>query len=469
MVPLDASQRGYSLLRLVRKARAFDLYDGERMATRDKVSAWVWRGDSEAEPACSTRDVVSVTTFRSPHVAVVHDVGEYVPRTLAVVTEYLEGESLRERFSGMGGPMPPADVVPALVQALAGLADAHEHALIHGHLGLDSIFIVRDDDGREVSKLVGFGVCPIQMPSLFDSDYEVGAGEKTPSYQQRHTARLDVRAMAGSLFECITGQPHTEGTGVDVPELCVRYPALDVQLAQILSKAVGGELSRGYQTAREFHFALTQWIQQDKRRTSVRPVGLVSQSQPIRLAPPPPPASSGNLPTLPKFPISVPPLPDPDEEARPWRTAVVAALAFSGTLGLLLIIFWHWISPPAAGTSLPADTAALHGSSTAQETPGSGAALSDSRAITAAASSPEAGPPTTATARPVPRSPTPPTETAFPRLPGGPAGLPAPNRASGRQSPAAAGAAAGSPSSPAPASAGDHVENVQGRPVRTEL
>ncbi|MGH7484681.1 MAG: serine/threonine-protein kinase, partial [bacterium] len=86
-----------------------------------------------------------------PNLLTIYDVGNE-GGTAYIVSELLEGETLRERLER--GPLATRRAVDAALQVANGLAAAHEKGVIHRDLKPDNIFLTRD--GR--AKILDFGI-----------------------------------------------------------------------------------------------------------------------------------------------------------------------------------------------------------------------------------------------------------------------------------------------------------------------
>src|SRR5213594_4213914 len=73
-----------------------------------------------------------------PNITAVHDVGT-VDGAPYVVTELLEGETLRSRLAG--GPLAPRRAIEYSIQIAHGLAAAHEKGIVHRDLKPENVFV----------------------------------------------------------------------------------------------------------------------------------------------------------------------------------------------------------------------------------------------------------------------------------------------------------------------------------------
>ena len=89
-----------------------------------------------------------------PNLTAVHDVGSHGGAPY-IVTELLEGETLRSRLSG--GPLPVRKAVDYAVQIARGLAAAHEKGIVHRDLKPENLFLTTD--GRV--KILDFGLAKL--------------------------------------------------------------------------------------------------------------------------------------------------------------------------------------------------------------------------------------------------------------------------------------------------------------------
>src|SRR4029078_10351130 len=93
-----------------------------------------------------------------PHILSVDDVDTYEGAPY-VVSELLEGETLRERIAD--ATLSPRRAIDVAIQMAHGLAAAHEKGIVHRDLKPDNIFITKDDR----AKILDFGLAKLIQPA----------------------------------------------------------------------------------------------------------------------------------------------------------------------------------------------------------------------------------------------------------------------------------------------------------------
>lgn len=100
------------------------------------------------------QEACAAGALNHPNILSIYDVGKHDGSSY-VVSELLEGETLRKRISGT--PLPQRRAVDYALQIANGLAAAHEKGIIHRDLKPDNIFIT--NDGRV--KILDFGLAKL--------------------------------------------------------------------------------------------------------------------------------------------------------------------------------------------------------------------------------------------------------------------------------------------------------------------
>jgi serine/threonine protein kinase len=94
-----------------------------------------------ADPERLTRfeqEVRAAAALNHPNILAVYDIGQHDGAPY-IMSELLEGETLRERLTG--GALPVRKAVEYAVQIAHGLAAAHEKGIVHRDLKPENIFI----------------------------------------------------------------------------------------------------------------------------------------------------------------------------------------------------------------------------------------------------------------------------------------------------------------------------------------
>jgi eukaryotic-like serine/threonine-protein kinase len=158
----------------------------------------------------------AVAALNHPNILAVYDIGTHEGAPY-LVSELLEGETLRERLGG--GALPPRKVIEYTVQTAHGLAAAHEKGIVHRDLKPENLFITKD--GRV--KILDFGLAKLTLtgetpggqssapttPSMTDPGVVLGTvGYMSPEQVKGKPAdhRSDIFSLGGILYEMISGQ-----------------------------------------------------------------------------------------------------------------------------------------------------------------------------------------------------------------------------------------------------------------------
>jgi eukaryotic-like serine/threonine-protein kinase len=161
------------------------------------------------------REAWAVAALSHPNILAIHDFGRD-GGTAYVVTELLEGESLRARLQT--GPLPSRKVTEYGAQIARGLAAAHDKGVIHRDLKPDNLFVTKDgqvkilDFGLAKSLVVNGARSETDSPMIWPST-NPGTVMGTAAYMSPEQVRglpidhrSDIFALGAVLYEMATGQ-----------------------------------------------------------------------------------------------------------------------------------------------------------------------------------------------------------------------------------------------------------------------
>ena len=157
------------------------------------------------------REASNASRIIHPNVAAVFDYGES-DGIVYLVMEFVDGEPLsrlleRERF------IPPHRALEIARQVTEGLTAAHELGIVHRDLKPDNILLSRARSGREIAKVVDFGIAKAMSDARQDRLTQTGLVIGTPEYMSPEQlvgdpvdARSDIYSLGCILYQMITGQ-----------------------------------------------------------------------------------------------------------------------------------------------------------------------------------------------------------------------------------------------------------------------
>jgi serine/threonine protein kinase len=162
-------------------------------------------------------------SLNHPNILVIHDIGMHQGEPY-MVSELLEGETLRKRMDG-GGPTQRKAIDYAL-QIGKGLAAAHEKSIVHRDIKPDNIFITHD--GRV--KILDFGLAKLiasaartqsatELPTQIHTDPGTimgTMGYMSPEQLKGEPVdhRSDIFSFGAILYEMLSGQRAFHGNSI---------------------------------------------------------------------------------------------------------------------------------------------------------------------------------------------------------------------------------------------------------------
>jgi dipeptidyl aminopeptidase/acylaminoacyl peptidase len=211
-----------------------------------------------------------------PNVLAVYDVGAHEGAPY-VVTELLEGETLRERM--VGSALSPRRAIDYAVQIAQGLAAAHDKGIVHRDLKPDNIFITKE--GR--LEILDFGLAKLTGPAEIPEEASAAPTQMeetapgvvigTIAYMSPEQARgkpadhrSDIFNLGIILYEMLSGRRPFKGESSvdtlmaiakeDPPDLSQVRPGIPPGLERVVHHCLEKNPEERFQSTRDLAFDL---------------------------------------------------------------------------------------------------------------------------------------------------------------------------------------------------------------------
>ena len=221
------------------------------------------------------QEACAAGALNHPNILSIYDVGKNDDSPY-VVSELLEGETLRRRIAG--APLAQRRTIDYALQIAQGLAAAHEKGIIHRDLKPDNIFIT--NDGRV--KILDFGLAKLtqldgdqvqtDVPTRrVDTDTGVvmgTVGYMSPEQLKGRAAdqRSDIFSFGAILYEMLSGKRAFHGESAaetmsailkeDPPELSGTNKTVSPALERLVNHCLEKNPEARFHSARDVAFAL---------------------------------------------------------------------------------------------------------------------------------------------------------------------------------------------------------------------
>jgi len=272
----------YHVLRRLAQGGMGSVYEA-RHAVVGRHVALKFLHEQYAQRSCMVqrflREAQAAGSIASEHIIGVLDYGTF-DGTPYLVMELVRGKDLREILTETPR-LSPGRAVRIVLDACRGLALAHERGLIHRDLKPANICVTRRSDGREVAKVIDFGVAKLRDGAeLSEEGTLIGTlGYMAPEQltdQKELDARADIYALGVILYQALSGRPpHICNrsellyriVSVDPRPLGDLCPELPAGLADVVHKALCRNKLRRFPNVRAFAAALEPHAREDEPST----------------------------------------------------------------------------------------------------------------------------------------------------------------------------------------------------------
>jgi len=215
-------------------------------------------------------------TLNHPNILAVYDVGLH-EGALYVVSELLEGQTLRERMAGAA--LPQRKAIDYALQMAHGLAAAHEKGIVHRDIKPDNVFVT--NDGRV--KILDFGLAKLtgatdgtqsqtEIPTRrVDTDPGMVMGTMgyiSPEQLKGRPAdhRSDIFSFGAILYEMLSGKRAFRGDSMaetmsailreDPPDLSETNKTVSPSLERVVHHCLEKNPEERFHSARDLAFAI---------------------------------------------------------------------------------------------------------------------------------------------------------------------------------------------------------------------
>jgi TolB-like protein/tetratricopeptide (TPR) repeat protein len=268
----------YEIAHLVGAGGMGEVYRARDTRLGREVAIKVLPAEFAADPERLHRfeqEAQAVAALDHPNILAIHDVGMH-ERSPYIVTELLEGESLRDRLKA--GSLPAGRAVEIAVQMAQALAAAHEKGIVHRDVKPANVFLTRDCR----VKLLDFGIAKLVVPrspagsapaTTVVDETAAGTTLGTMGYMSPEQLRgepvdhrSDIFSLGCVLYEMLSGQsPFRRETGPDtVSAILCQDPhplpgperGISTALQGIVGQCLGKRPEDRYSTAHDVALAL---------------------------------------------------------------------------------------------------------------------------------------------------------------------------------------------------------------------
>src|SRR5882724_4738985 len=211
----------------------------------------------------------AASALNHPNILTIHEIG-HDGSLHFMATEYVEGETLRQRLSR--ARLTVGQTLDVAIQVASALAAAHQAGIIHRDIKPENIMVRTDGN----VKVLDFGLAKLAQPKTIDTaaptlpkvETEPGVVMGTVSYMSPEQARgltvdtrTDIWSLGVMIYEMAAGRQPFEGeTASDVMSLILQKeplplahssPQVPAELERIVRKALRKDREERYQTIKD--------------------------------------------------------------------------------------------------------------------------------------------------------------------------------------------------------------------------
>ena len=262
----------YQVLSQIGRGGMGEVFLAQDTALGRKVALKLLRSDftmNEERLRRFRQEAQAASALNHPNILTIHEIGHQDPLHF-MATEYVEGQTLREKI--LGTRMALGQALDIAVQVAGALAAAHNAGIIHRDIKPENIMVRTDG----YVKVLDFGLAKLTEPKAIDTvaptlpkvETQPGVVMGTVSYMSPEQARglavdarSDIWSVGVMIYEMATGRQPFEGeTASDVMSLILQkeplplahsWPEVPGELERIVRKALRKDKEERYQTIKD--------------------------------------------------------------------------------------------------------------------------------------------------------------------------------------------------------------------------
>ena len=274
-VPAGTRFGRYEIRSLIRKGGMGEVYLAQDTQLRRQVAIKVLTAEFTQNAERLHRfehESYAASSLNHPNILTIHEIGSQEGLHY-IATEYIDGESLRDRLHH--SRMPLREVLEVAIQVASALSAAHQAGIVHRDIKPENIMVRRDG----YVKVLDFGLAKLtdtharkqeteDAPTRVMIKTDPGVVMGTSFYMspeqaraQEVDARTDIWSLGCVIYEMVTGRMPFEGPSTgDViglilhkePPPLTRYePEIPAELDRIVSKALEKDREERYQVVKD--------------------------------------------------------------------------------------------------------------------------------------------------------------------------------------------------------------------------